>query len=755
MADGHCNECKPGFYGDLCNQICPDNCKDKICSMNDGNCTECVSGYYGRSCRQMCPPNCKNNVCNLQDGQCIEKKAITSEPENQAGTYAGAAVGALIVIAVIVVVVVFVIRRRRQIPNRKMNNNFDGDLETTLSLPPVKSKSANKSRAVSAPVEVNKGNEYINVGDLKKEEVEQVVYCNMERPDGVSIEEIRAMIPQKMKNEEEEFKKEFKLLPWGAVYPHLEGSKPQNKAKNRFKTTFPYDHSRVILDTIGKDPNSDYINANYIDGIDDKKAYVASQGPRENTVDDFWRMVWQLNTGIIVMVTNLVEGGKVKCHQYWPEEGESPGTKHFNIRLDRERTYAFYVLREISLRLKKTKEERQIHHFHFTSWPDHGTPNNLELVLFHRHVTSFRTNLPGPMIVHCSAGLGRTGTFIGLDVLSKEEKKTGRVDISQYIRTMRKDRMNMVQTHEQYIALHELLIEAADLADTLIPSSQFPDTLSKMLPAGKPTNQTKLRKEFEKLLSIVPKYSSDNYTAGKMKENKDKNRTMSNIAVDTFRAYLRSQKTGRTDYINAVTLQSHRSKSGYLLTQFPLADTVDDFWAMVTDYSCENIVVLGTPTEHWLRDESEIKNDQEIYVEKLNTFDMISGVDIGDFLFKTKISSGDTVRIFTIKDWTSESFLPPSDSSLLQLLEQLDSRRRSDTNKPVVVMCRNGCTQSGLFCCLSNIRDQMKMDEEVDIFQTARQIQIRCPQALRNIEQYQYSYKFIGQYLDSTNVYIN
>ncbi|XP_069128455.1 uncharacterized protein [Argopecten irradians] len=118
--------------------------------MDDGNCTVCVPGFYGRSCSQGCPSNCKNNVCNLQDGQCIEKKAQTTEPENQTGTYAGAAVGAIIVIAIVIVVVVFIIRRRRQIPNRKMNNNFDGDLETTSSLPPVKPKSNDKGRAVSA-----------------------------------------------------------------------------------------------------------------------------------------------------------------------------------------------------------------------------------------------------------------------------------------------------------------------------------------------------------------------------------------------------------------------------------------------------------------------------------------------------------------------------------------------------------------------------------------------------------------------------
>ncbi|XP_033737747.1 receptor-type tyrosine-protein phosphatase alpha-like [Pecten maximus] len=690
----------------------------------------------------------------MQVGQCIETEALTSEPDSQVGTFAGVGVGAFILIAVVIVVSVVVLKRRKSKPAIKTNAHFNDDLETTLPLPPERQKPNSKGHASSGrsfPV-ADDGNNYINVRDVKREEV---VYSNTENAVGVSIDEIREMIPKKMENEGEEFENEFKLLPWGAVHPHLEATKSSNKAKNRFKTTFPYDHSRVVLDKIGNDPDSTYINANYIDSIDANNVYVACQGPKKNTVDDFWRMVWQLNTGKIVMVTHLVEGGNVKCHQYWPDEGDPLTTKHFNITLNQERTYAFYVLREISLSRKKTKEERQVHQFHFTAWPDHGTPNNLELVLFHRRVTSYTTHLSGQMIVHCSAGLGRTGTFIGLDALLKEERKFGRVDIPRYIMTMRKDRMNMVQTYEQYIALHELLVEAADLTDTLISSTEFPDTLSNILPTGKPTNQTKVRKEFEQLLTLIPNYDSSNYKAGMMAENRDKNRTMSNVAVETFRAFLRSQASGRTDYINAVMLQSHRSKSGYLMTQFPLADTIDDFWTMVTDYNCENIVVLGKPTEHWLRDDSETNSDREIYVKKQKDIEVIPDVDIVDYLVKRKISSGDSVRIFTIKQWSPDALLPPSDLSLLQLLEQLDSRRRSDINKPVVVMCQNGCTQSGLFCCVSNAREQIKMDEEVDIFQTSRQIQIRRPQALRNIEQYQYCYKFIGQYLESTNVYIN
>ncbi|XP_021356828.1 receptor-type tyrosine-protein phosphatase epsilon-like isoform X2 [Mizuhopecten yessoensis] len=755
---GECTECDPGYHQSFCNQSCSENCFNRMCNISNGQCSECDAGFHGNFCSQVCPTNCKNNICSMQDGQCIETEALPGTSESQVGTYAGAVVGVVVVIAFVIIVVIIVIRRRKLPTKEKtyQHAEYDDDLENTSSLPLA--KSGRKSHETSKPamsVTNDKAIEYINVCDVGKKD-EEVVYSNMDTSGGVSIDDIRAMIPKKMENEEEEFKKEFKELPWGAVHPHLVGAKASNKPKNRFKTTFPYDHSRVILDKIANDPDSTYINANYIDSIDACQAYVACQGPKPNTVDDFWRMVWQLNTGKIVMVTNLIEGGNVKCHQYWPDEGKSLSTKHFNISLDRERSYAFYVLREISVTHKKTKDERQVHQFHFTTWPDHGTPDTLDLVLFHRRVTSYRTHLTGQMVVHCSAGIGRTGTFIGLDALSKEEKKSGQVDIPRYIRKMREDRMNMVQTHEQYIAIHELLVETHDLTDTLISDTDFPVTLRKTLPPGKPTNQTKLRKEFENLQTLLPKYDSSCYRAGMMKENKSKNRTMSIKAVDMYRAYLRSQVGGRNDYINAVMLRSHRSKSGYLMTQFPLEGTVDDLWTMVIDYNCENIVVLGTPKEHWLREESETNGAHEVYVKKQNALEVIPDVDVADYNITSKSSSTDmTIRIFTMKEWSSDSLLPPSNSSLLLLLEQLDSRRRSDNTRPVVVMCQDGCTQSGLFCCISNVRDQMKMDDEVDIFQTSRQIQVRRPQALRHIEQYQYCYNFIGQYLDSTNIYIN
>ncbi|XP_033737762.1 receptor-type tyrosine-protein phosphatase kappa-like [Pecten maximus] len=467
-------------------------------------------------------------------------------------------------------------------------------------------------------------------------------------------------------------------------------------------------------------------------------------------------MIWQVGSGKIVMLTNLMEGRKTKCHKYWPDEGHVFSTKTFDLKLDRERIYAFYVLRDISVMNKKSNQERQVHQFHFTTWPDHGTPDNLDLVLFHRRVMTYKTQLTGQIIVHCSAGIGRTGTFIGLDALLTHWKKTGQIDIPSYLTVMRNNRMDMVQTHKQYIALHELLIEGYNLQDTYISRTKFPAALETLFPKkATSVNNTKLVVEFEALQKCNPNFTSSSFTAAMRKENRDKNRDPNILAADMFRPFLQSQSSNRTDYINAVVIQSYTSKFGYIMTQFPLEDTCDDFWAMVFDYSCRNIVVLGNlAEEYWLQDNPAKR--RAFSVKKIKELPTYAEVTINDYkVGNLRTSNATTVRIYSMPQWASDSLLPNSDSSLIQLLEQLDSRRRADDTLPVVVMCRNGCTQSGLYCCISNIRDQLKMDEEVDIFQAARQLKRRRPEALGNINQYQYCYNILGKYIESTDVYMN
>ncbi|XP_060078170.1 receptor-type tyrosine-protein phosphatase mu-like [Ylistrum balloti] len=776
QTSGQCTACEPGAFGSDCNQSCSNSCAIDGCHQDNGYCLACKTGYYGLDCKEECG-HCIDDSCDMINGSCICMEGwggkrcnvtVVSTPEEVDGVYVGAGVGGTAVIA-LVSVAIFIILKRKISPttatdSSHCSNKTSDNLETNPDKQergsfdePAKDRSAKGELLLDFRVshEVTEDEcelVYMNLRDIRLDE--EVVYSNS-HVSLVPVNELRTIIDSKMANDSEAFQEEFKTFQMGAIHPHEEGKKAVNRNKNRFKTTFPYDHSRVILERSNNDTDTTYINANYIDSIDTNKVYIASQGPKPNTLDDFWRMVWHVNSGKIVMLTNLIEGTKIKCHQYWPEEGEQLNTDTFELKLDRERIYAFYVLRDISIVNRKTKEERQVHQFHFTTWPDHGTPDTLELVLFHRRVTLYEAQLPGQMVVHCSAGIGRTGTFIALDALLASGRDTGHVDIPSYIRIMRKDRMNMIQTYEQYIALHEILVEGFNLQDTYISRWKFRAVLESLTSDSRPANFTKLNKEFEKLQNFNPNYTSSSFTSALLRENEDKNRDFDILAVDKFRAFLQSQQPNRADYINAVIIQSHTSRFGYLMTQFPLKDTVDDFWTMVFDYSCDNIVVIGTlPDDQWLPDKQLSVGG--FVVQKLKERSTNYDIVIADYQVANKLSTRQkTVQIFFMNQWSSDSLLPSSSSPLLLLLEQLDSRRRSDNTKPVVVMCRNGCTQSGLFCCISNVRDQMKMDDGVDVFQTARQLKQRRPEALIDMKQYEYCYNVLGQYLNSTDVYIN
>lgn len=249
------------------------------------------------------------------------------------------------------------------------------------------------------------------------------------------------------------------------LYSRKEGAKPENKAKNRYKNILPFDHTRVILkDGDPNTPGSDYINANYIKpSFEDSssicrcKTYVSTQGCLANTVDDFWRMVGQENAQIIVMTTKEVERGRNKCVRYWPPANEAKQYGDYNILNAKETELMEYTLRHFIL--TKTSDplfKRKIYHYHFRIWPDHGVPSEPGAVLnfLHEMNECYRTNVdPGPVVVHCSAGIGRSGTFIVIDVILDIVRQQGldcEIDIQRTIQMVRSQRSGMVQTEAQY-----------------------------------------------------------------------------------------------------------------------------------------------------------------------------------------------------------------------------------------------------------------------------------------------------------------
>ncbi|KAG9484736.1 tyrosine-protein phosphatase non-receptor type 6 isoform X2 [Eleutherodactylus coqui] len=262
------------------------------------------------------------------------------------------------------------------------------------------------------------------------------------------------------------------------LYERTEGQRPENKSKNRYKNILPFDHTRVILHT--GDPNipgSDYINANYVTnqliGEDEpSKRFIASQGCLASTTGDFWQMVWQENSRVIVMTTKEIEKGRTKCVPYWPEAGaDGKEFGKFWVEIQSEHEAMEYKIRTLRLSpLKDRGRTRDIFHYQYLSWPDHGVPADPGGVLsFLGEVNRTQESIPGAgaIIVHCSAGIGRTGTIIAIDMLVDTIQTKGLdcdIDVQKTIQMVRSQRSGMVQTEAQYRFTYTAIAQYIDSA---------------------------------------------------------------------------------------------------------------------------------------------------------------------------------------------------------------------------------------------------------------------------------------------------
>ncbi|XP_041425562.1 receptor-type tyrosine-protein phosphatase H isoform X3 [Xenopus laevis] len=236
----------------------------------------------------------------------------------------------------------------------------------------------------------------------------------------------------------------------------------ENRSKNRFTNVLPYDNSRVKLNQIDGNNTSDYINANYMPGYNSSKEFIASQGPLPNTSADFWRMVWENQVSTIVMLTNCTENGRVKCDHYWPLDYTPCTYGDITVTVTSETILPDWTIRDFSIKHAKQQGNKYARHFHFTVWPDHGVPENTTaIVQFRSLVRDYmdQKRSSGPTIVHCSAGVGRTGTLIALDYLIQKMEKEQRIGIYGFVQKMRLNRPLMVQTESQYVFLNKCMLD--------------------------------------------------------------------------------------------------------------------------------------------------------------------------------------------------------------------------------------------------------------------------------------------------------
>ncbi|XP_052092481.1 receptor-type tyrosine-protein phosphatase mu-like isoform X2 [Mytilus californianus] len=788
-----CREaCGKGTYGENCSMSCS-NCKNESCDHFNGNCMivggckagyqgskcseECDRGFYGVNCAMSCS-NCINESCDHLEGICQTvgscKAGYRGSKCNQytfplkiskaQWIIIGGVIGAILAVIAIILIVISVYRKRANGPGKPIRGTQFSSEVTELFNPGYSNETFESPQYAHVEKEnqmsfkgimVELGNVLMTenldangtIPDNLYPNIESIdaenLYSNTEAENVFSEYNIAVgnlLSVAKMKRKNNAFKKECFMLPMGLHFPHSEGEREENIKKNRFLTTFPYDHSRVKLEVY--DTSTDYINANYIKNYSKDKAYIATQGPKKITLSDFWQMIWQENVDTIIMVTKLVEGDKKKCDQYWPESTHKQVLiGKFTLEMLEEKENTVYIYRCIQLSCEHT--DRTVHQFHFTQWPDHDVPDKTHLVNFYRKVKSRPTNGSGPMVVHCSAGIGRTGTFLALDALYEHGKTTGFVNIMEYTHMMRQDRMNMIQTVEQYATVYDVLVEAFTVPQSAIPRQNFLNMLDSRL----------IEREYQKLQDLKPTIEANKFQAGKRKENVSKNAVQNILPHDDYRPYLMSYGRSSNDYINAVKIPSFREGKNILVTQYPLQSTIGDLWSLIYDNDCRTMVILEKLDEDVIPSNTYHRFSNDNFIISRNSSNVLQDKLTISLRHKNKKEER-PITVFVYNDWGDNNMMPNSTKTMADFMEKVSRTTRED-NESIVVICRDGCTRCGIFVTLDLVLEKMEIDEEIDIFQVARQIQTRRPQFLSSIEQFEFCYCALKELLNSESVYAN
>ncbi|EQB78246.1 hypothetical protein CB1_000707008 [Camelus ferus] len=486
--------------------------------------------------------------------------------------------------------------------------------------------------------------------------------------------------------------------------------KPFNQNKNRYVDILPYDYNRVELSDVNGDAGSNYINASYIDGFKEPRKYIAAQGPRDETVDDFWRMIWEQKATVIVMVTRCEEGNKNKCAEYWPSMEE--GTRAFGdvvVEVNEHKRCPDYIIQKLTVTHKKEKATgRAVTHIQFTSWPDHGVPEDPHLLLkLRRRVNAFSNFFSGPIVVHCSAGVGRTGTYIGIDAMLEGLEAENKVDVYGYVVKLRRQRCLMVQVEDIIGKLGFYL-------------------------------RVPLRHELE--VSKESEHDSD----ASSDDDSDLEET--------------------SKYINASFVMSYWKPEVMIATQGPLKETIGDFWQMVVQRKVKVIVMLTelrsgdqeACAQYW-EEGTQTCGDVEVQMKDTNRS---AAYTIRAFeLRHSKRKEPRTVYQYQFSSWTAEG-LPAEPQELISMIQnlkqKLPKKNSTDGNKyhktvPLLVHCRDGAQHTGVFCALFNLLESAETEDVIDVFQVVKSLRKARPGMVPTFEQYQFLYDVIASTYPAQN----
>ncbi|XP_063658918.1 receptor-type tyrosine-protein phosphatase F isoform X20 [Pan troglodytes] len=574
----------------------------------------------------------------------------------------------------------------------------------------------------------------------------------------IPITDLADNIERLKANDGLKFSQEYESIDPGQQFTWENSNLEVNKPKNRYANVIAYDHSRVILTSIDGVPGSDYINANYIDGYRKQNAYIATQGPLPETMGDFWRMVWEQRTATVVMMTRLEEKSRVKCDQYWPARGtETYGL--IQVTLLDTVELATYTVRTFALHKSGSSEKRELRQFQFMAWPDHGVPEYPTPILaFLRRVKACNPLDAGPMVVHCSAGVGRTGCFIVIDAMLERMKHEKTVDIYGHVTCMRSQRNYMVQTEDQYVFIHEALLEAATCGHTEVPARNLYAHIQKLgqVPPGE--SVTAMELEFKLLASS--KAHTSRFISANLPCNKFKNRLVNIMPYELTRVCLQPIRgVEGSDYINASFLDGYRQQKAYIATQGPLAESTEDFWRMLWEHNSTIIVMLTKLREmgrekchqYWPAERSA--RYQYFVVDPMAEYNMPQYILREFKVTDARDGQSRTIRQFQFTDWPEQG-VPKTGEGFIDFIGQVHkTKEQFGQDGPITVHCSAGVGRTGVFITLSIVLERMRYEGVVDMFQTVKTLRTQRPAMVQTEDQYQLCYRAALEYLGSFDHY--
>ncbi|KAI6650358.1 Receptor-type tyrosine-protein phosphatase alpha isoform X4 [Oopsacas minuta] len=531
-----------------------------------------------------------------------------------------------------------------------------------------------------------------------------------------------------------------------------------NKHKNKYKQVYPYDKSRVILSQYGSEgPRSDYINASLIPGVYVPNSFIAAQAPKDTTIEDFWKMIIENNIVNIVMLTKLIENGKQKCERYFPtDEYNILQIGVYNIALKSETVDIGFTVRIFTV--TDSVHSFDVKHFHYTAWPDHDVPTQFdELLSFVRKVHEGISRTRSPILVHCSAGVGRTGTFMTLFNLAKAIQKGRAISIYRIVYEMREHRPQMVQTFRQYKFIYLAVLEML-FGQTSIQAKDFTNTYKLYLKSDIDGYISAFLKQFSELNYQCEKAFQETCSIAKDPKHKNKNHLKFSLPYDKNRVLLYSEHF-ETDYINATYLES----SNMIITLNPTVFSLQDFLQMVYQFKASLIVTLTTYTEKMLIESGQSEFIQywptssgpgkcAPFILTMTKCDNWQAIDKKVItLTHTLDSSMHTFTQIISTKWSS-SDEPTDICAIVKLLKAINSHKSDHPNSPIIIHCSDGIAKTGILYTLFKAIQESIGRNEVDIFQIIKKLRSERMNSIPELNHYLSCFALMNEYYCDTAI---